>query len=529
MRTFKKSYRTKAGKQEAKRFTIELRDHTEQVRRFQGFADKATSEALGRQIQKLVRYKGAHDLPDSETLRWIESMPPSLKARLIEIGLLDKHKGESGKPLAEHIEAFRAKLKLGFKPKLKSGNSEKHVHTVTRRVERIVKGCKFLFWADINLDAVHDFLTGIDISDGTYNFYIRDFMQFVGWMRKSKRADLAPGGELPTVDFEREPDKRAFTVDEIEKLLQAAHAGPVRERLKGYDRAVLYLIAAETGYRLHEMATLRVGSFDFDDCSVSIVRENAKDRKAATIPLRTKRAKQLKEYFKGRDRDEPAFPMPKFPRGWKMLKTDLESVGISYLDDDGLKGCFHSLRMTFITNLDKTDASIAERMTLARHSMRSNLTLGVYTQVRAYNLKRVVEQLPDLPWPGTQSQAQELKATGTDGRNLGALHGARRVRKHATTCDGMRNSKQQSPTDGNKNAVSSTVGRDRKHNTRLHYPRKNKPNPLQTQALTEPDENHGALSSRLDPDLQAIIDRWPDLSDQSKTIILLAAGVKEVD
>ena len=478
MRTFRKSYRTKHGKQEAGKYTIELVDHTEQIRRFQGFADRETSEALGRQIQKLVRYKGAHELPDAETQRWIEDMPPSLKTRLIEVGLLDKHKGESGKPLTEHIEAFRAKLKLGFKPKLKSGNCDKHVHTVTRRVERIVKECKFLFWPDVNLDAVHDFLTGIDISDGTYNFYIRDFMQFVGWMRKSKRADLAPGGELPTVDFEREPDKRAFTVDEMERLLQAAHAGPVREWLKGYDRAVLYLIAAETGYRLHEMATLKVGSFDFDDCSVSIEREDAKDRRAVTTPLRTKRAKQLKEYFKGRDRDEPAFPMPKFPRGWKMLKTDLESVGISYIDDDGLKGCFHSLRLTFCTNLDKTDASIAERMTLARHSMRSNLTLGVYTQVRAYNLKRVIEQLPDLSWPGKQSQAQELKATGTDGRNHGALNGPEQARQHAKLKTPIFADKTQkggnlrnNATNGKIKPGSNAGNGGHKRNTLLHHPR----------------------------------------------------------
>ena len=165
------------------------------------------------------------------------------------------------------------------------------------------------------------------------------------------------------------------------------------------------------------MATLTVGSFDLADCDVSIERENAKDRTAATIPLRAKTVRHLREYFKGRESDEPAFTMWRFPKGYLMIKSDLAAAGIPYVDDDGLKGCFHSLRVTFITNLDGTDASLAERMTLARHSMRGNLTLGVYTKIQAYNLKRVVEQLPNLPWPGEASEAQELKATGTDGKS----------------------------------------------------------------------------------------------------------------
>ncbi len=456
MRSFKKSYRTKQGKKEARKWTIEVVDHIEVPRRFQGFVDKSASEALGRQIEKLVRYKQARMLPDPETLRWIEDMPPKLKERLIDLGLLERQSGEVGKPLSEHIDAFRQKLKLGFKPKLKSGNSDNHVNTVTARVQRIVDGCKFLFWSDINLDAVHDFLTGIKLSDKTYNYYVRDFGQFVNWMLKAKRADLAPGGELPKVETEDEADKRAFIVEEMEKLVQATHAGPERQGLNGYDRAVLYVIAGETGFRLREMVTLKVGSFDLDDCSVSIERENAKDRKSATIPLRTKRTKQLREYFKGRGPDEPAFRMWKFPKGWKMIKADLEAADIPYVDDDGLKGCFHSLRKTFITNLDKTDASLAERMTLARHSMKGNLTLDTYTQVRAYNLKRVVEQLPDLPWPGESSQSEELRATGTDGRNLGARSGAQVGGKPRISMDTYG---QSIVTDARKNVNNATYAR----------------------------------------------------------------------
>ncbi len=420
----------------ARRWYIELKDHVGIVRRFAAYPantkdDRRLSEDLGRQIELLVKYKSSGTMPKDETREWAATLSPKMKERLAKIGLLGKGAVESSRPLTEHIEAFRKKLKLGFKPKLKSGNSDNHVNTVSSRVERIVKECKFLFWANINLDVVHDFITRLKLSDKTYNYYCRDFMQFVNWMLKSGRADIAPAGELPTVEAEVKEDKRAFGLDEMERLIQATHAGPERQGLKGYDRAVLYLIAAETGFRLREMATLRVGSFDFADCAVSIEREHAKDRKTATIPLRTKTARRLREYFKGRDPDEPAFTMWKFPKGWKMIKADLEAAEIPYIDDDGLKGCFHSLRVTFITNLDGTDASLAERMTLARHSMRGNLTLGTYTKIRAYNLARVVEQLPDLSWPGESSEAQELRATGTDGKS-GASNGAFLLESHST-------------------------------------------------------------------------------------------------
>ena len=54
--------------------------------------------------------------------------------------------------------------------------------------------------------------------------------------------------------------------------------------------------------------------------------------------------------------------------------------------------------------------------------------------LRVYNLKRVVEQLPALSWPGIVSQMQVMRATGTDG-NLGAPSGAREGGKQCIMVD----------------------------------------------------------------------------------------------
>ncbi len=443
------------------RYRCEFTDNGEIRRRLTLFSNERKSMEASEKIKDILSSAG---ILGGNLGGWFEQQPKALKDKIIEFGLIkNKH---IGKPLSEHLEAFQAKVKLGFRPKLKGGCTDGHVRAVTARVERIVKECEFMLWGDIDLDAVQDCLTKFKLSDRTHNYYVRDFMQFVNWMLKAKRADFAPGGELPTVECEDDEDKRAFTVEEMEKLIKATHAGPERQGLKGYDRAVLYLITAETGFRMREMATLKVGSFDLDDCSVSVERENAKDRRAATIPLRAKRTKQLREYFKGRDRDEQAFDMHKHPRGAEMIRADLETARkkwlkeakgnpaeykqreesdfLKCLDSNDRKGCFHSLRVTFITNLDGTDASIAERKTLARHSMRGDLTLGTYTKIRAYNLKRVVEQLPDLPWPGSQSQSQVMKATGTDGRDL--RNTCQDSAQHRISADNHRRKAAISPT-----------------------------------------------------------------------------------
>jgi len=436
----------------AKRWTIEFRDHREQVRRVQGFSDRASSEGLGRRLERLAALRATGESPDVDTMRWLQSLPANLRARLIAIGLLDKQAGESGKPLSEHLEAFHAKLQLGFRPKTTSGTCRQHVKAVYNRVVRIIEGCGFHVWSDIDLDVVQEFLGGLNLSDTTHNYYRRDFLLFCRWMLESRRAGVMPGGDLPPVETEDKEDKRAFTIDEMKALLKATEAGPVRQGLKGYDRAVLYLIAAETGFRLREMKSLRVGSFDFADCSVTLEREYTKDRRQAVIPLKQKRAKQLKEYFKGRDPDEKAFPMHKYPRAAEMIRADLKEAGLSYVDDQGRKACFHSLRKSFVTNLDGTDASLAERMSLVRHSMRGNLTLGTYTQVQAYNLRRVIEQLPDLPWPGTaKPQTEAILQTGTcDNSGFGARLGAPNMPQHGTTCDSMR---QTNRTGAVKNAI----------------------------------------------------------------------------
>jgi integrase len=69
---------------------------------------------------------------------------------------------------------------------------------------------------------------------------------------------------LTVSNVDRKHVRRPLSADEFAKLLRAAERGPELQRIGGRDRAMLYLLAAYTGYRRNEIGSLTVQSFDFE-------------------------------------------------------------------------------------------------------------------------------------------------------------------------------------------------------------------------------------------------------------------------
>ena len=83
-------------------------------------------------------------------------------------------------------------------------------------------------------------------------------------------------------------------------------------------------------------------------------------------------------------------------------------------DEQGRVVDFHSLRMTFITNLTKSGVSPKTAQLLARHS-DINLTMNTYTTLSVLDQAVAVEALPAVP-PGEgtiEEMALPLRSTGT--------------------------------------------------------------------------------------------------------------------
>jgi len=94
----------------------------------------------------------------------------------------------------------------------------------------------------------------------------------------------------------------------------------------------------------------------------------------------------------------------------KMMREDLAAAGITYRDGAGRVADFHSLRHTYISNIQRNGASVKVCQELARHS-DPKLTLGVYTHLQVQDKTAALDALP--PVGADRSGREATQATGT--------------------------------------------------------------------------------------------------------------------
>jgi len=378
------------GKKQVKRsvcWYIEFKDHDGKVRRVKGYRDLAATRQKAAELER--------------------------QAERCDAGLADQFAEHKKRPLSEHLADFGRSLAVG--------NSESHVRITLSRIKRVFDGCGFCFWGDIQGNKTIGFLdhlkkrNGEKISNKTFNHYLTSVRTFCSWMLREQRAGESPVGHLKRLRT-IEADRRPFDFDEVCRLLEATENAPFRFGMSGHERAVLYLTAIETGLRVRELQSLTVSSFDFDDAAVTVKAEHCKNGQKAVQLFTHNRAAQLRAFFRDKLPTAKAFNMPSNYRTAKMLHADCQAAKIPVVDDAGRKIVFHSTRHTLATELDRTGASLKERMTILRHSDRGNLSLGTYCHIQTYDIRRAIANLPDYPWPGTE--AAEAVATGTDSRTI---------------------------------------------------------------------------------------------------------------
>src|SRR5579883_2028906 len=104
-RVFRTTYRARSGeKKTAAKWYVEIRDQHATVRRLPGFASKAATEEMGRNLVKLVDYhKATGGQTDPALARWLTGLSANTREKLVNLGLLDAERVAAGKPLGEHI------------------------------------------------------------------------------------------------------------------------------------------------------------------------------------------------------------------------------------------------------------------------------------------------------------------------------------------------------------------------------------------------------------------------------------------
>jgi len=408
-------------KAKSKKWWGRFRDQNGQEKRVPLAADKTAAQAM---LNELVR-----------------------NVERIKAGLVDPTDEQRKRPLSEHLKDFKHYL-------MNKGITTKQVTETTERIQKIVDSRKLKLISDVATGAVIEFLSELrqkGKSAQTHNNYLVSIKQFSRWLVRDRRTGFDPLVHISrqNVRLDRRHDRRALSGDEFNRLIEAARNGKAIETITGPDRAMLYVLAAWTGFRKGELGSLTQRSFRLDDepAKATVAACYSKRRRQDSQVLHPVVVRQLKAWIAtklGMELEDLLFPISgRVPGGTerktnKMMRLDLraartkwikEAEGqpekmacreksdyLAYQSEDGLFADFHSNRHLFITSLEQAGLSPKMAQTVARHS-DVRLTLGIYTHIGLHDQTSAIESLPAPPSFGENgSEAATLRATGTDGR-----------------------------------------------------------------------------------------------------------------
>ena len=278
------------------------------------------------------------------------------------------------------------------------------------RLNSIAAGCEWQTLRHITADGMAGYLTILKrqgLAAKTQNEYLIAARAFCRWCIATRRLAGDPLVSVAKVAYvEKTYNRRALTVDEADRLLQAA--GPRRR---------VYLLALRTGLRRSELRNLQWGDLrigpDEKTPYIALRAIATKARRADTIPLRADVADELRAAMPaGAAAGDLVFAsLPKMVT----FKRDLRHAGIAVEDDRGRVVDFHALRVSYGTMLAAAGVAPRVAMELMRHT-DIRLTMGVYTDPRILDTAGAVARLPEFS-KDRQGQASATVAlkTGTFG------------------------------------------------------------------------------------------------------------------
>lgn len=353
-------------KKYSKRWYIEFRDASGLLRRVPGYSDKRATEQKAAELER-ASARG-------------------------EVGMADTRAPHRRKPLKDHVADYRTTLET-------KNDDPKHFRQTERAILRILESAGAVMLGDLAKDRLEVALAKLRVegkSPRTYNYYLTAVRGFFRWMVRQDRLENNPLDHLGRVNEEadRRRVRRSVALEELDRLIRVAEAGEPFRGLCGTDRAMLYRLAALTGLRCSELASLTPQSFDLNrtPAVVCVVAKVSKRRKEDVLPLRTDFSEMLKAWLTEKCQTEKIFPGTWHLRAAEMLRKDLVEAKITYRDERGRVFDFHSTRVQFVTSLARAGVHPKTAQQLARHS-DINLTMGVYTKIDLTDLGEAVERL----------------------------------------------------------------------------------------------------------------------------------------
>jgi len=346
-------------------------DYAGKQRTRRGFTDKKKTEQLATAIEH------------KERQRKLELIDPE-QERLVS---------EKNRSIMEHIADYEKSLEK---------RTAKYRKLVVSRVKLVVETAKFKSLADVTAysaeAAIQEISREQDSGHQTFNHYVDACNAFGNWLkRKAKRVAVNPFDGIDKLNAQedvRHP-RRALTAKEFSQLVKSARSSNISiQCYDGETRARIYIMSYLTGLRRKELASLTPTSFSLDENQPILTVEAAysKHRRRDKLPLHPELVNMLRLWLVDVDQEQPLFPKLAKRRTWKMVKLDLERVGIPYETPDGIADFHAAGRHTYITELLRNGASLVETRELARHS-DIKMTMK-YTHIGVEDQARALQNIP---------------------------------------------------------------------------------------------------------------------------------------
>jgi len=338
------------------------------------------------------------------------------------------------------------------------------VDAAENRIRRIFSEGKLTAVADLTPSAVLAAVNTIrkpgkegepGLSLRTASHYIAAIKGFSRWLYRDRRSRSDELASLKgfNAEADRRRIRRDLSPDELFRLLLAAEAAPtvilpwkerdgggvlrtVRRRFNLPERVWTYRLAAETGFRASEIASLTPESFDLtaDEPTITIQAACSKHRRTDVQVIRREFAELLTPWLKNKPRGAPVCRLPEKKEA-AVLRADLRSARAAWIreavshkerrerrdDPSFLRPVdasdkvvdFHSLRVTFISRVIDAGANLKQAMELARHS-DPKLTMRTYARVGFPALARVLDRMNGPEPRPAGDDIMPLRATGTE-------------------------------------------------------------------------------------------------------------------
>ncbi len=330
------------------------------------------------------------------------------------------------------------------------GTSTQHAEQTHNRVLNLLTLGKIEHLSQLTPSAVNTAL-GLrrdeKLSKRTLAHDLRAIKMFTGWLkrdgriREDKLADMVVKANIATSDAKRK--RRPLSLDEFTRIINATENGATFYNMTGKDRAMLYRVAVNTGFRSNELRSLFPTSFtlDTDEPSIMIAAASSKRRRDDRQPITAELAAVLKPWLATRPAEQPVFTMPNRSNVVRMFRKDLQAARDAWINEAGndeerkkreesdyLKyengtgvADFHALRHTFVTWIVQSGASVKVAQELARHSTPV-LTLGIYSHVTLHDQTKALAALPvaNTSADAGESAREAMRATGTDNHTANA-------------------------------------------------------------------------------------------------------------